>query len=312
MNTWVYQCTAFLFAAGFLGGVKLMQSPETAVKGNSLGAFCMLGAIVMTLMSNGIINDTILWLSLSAGGLIGYWIAIKVTMIQMPQLVAFLNGLGGGASAVTALLVLLHMSPVGLTTGFTGALALSTGSVTLSGSMIAAAKLDQKITQQPVIVPGHSFLSIVTLFLMGMLIILVTFASESALKLISIITIVHALMAGVLFTIRIGGADMPITISLLNALSGLAGSITGFAIHNSLLVAVGAIVGSSGLILTRIMCSAMNRSLVQIITGTTTYSCSKRNALFEQEEEYPDMAATDISTHHNKEEHYQTISSLLR
>jgi NAD(P) transhydrogenase subunit beta len=270
MNAFIYTILAFLFVAGFLWGIKLMNSPRTAVKGNALGAFSMLCAIVVTLISNGIISNGVLWLSIAVGVIIGYVLTIKVAIIQMPQLVALLNGLGGGASAITAFVVLTVALKDCAVTQFTGGLALAVGGITFSGSMIAAGKLDQRINQKPIVIRGHSFLTVITALLMGLFIVMVTFGTVNRIAAFSCIILISSLFFGLLFTIRIGGADMPITISLLNSLSGLAGSIAGFAINNSLLVAVGAIVGSAGLILTRIMCHAMNRSLLKVILGQTT------------------------------------------
>ncbi|MCE5252171.1 NAD(P)(+) transhydrogenase (Re/Si-specific) subunit beta [bacterium] len=270
MNSVLSVTLDVLFTAGFLWGIRLMNSPRTAVRGNLLGALSMFGAVVVTLISNGIVSNGVLWMSIAVGGIAGYVLAVKVAMIQMPQLVALLNGLGGGASAVTAFIVLTAFSEKDVSTLFTGALALAVGGVTFSGSMIAAAKLDRRIAQKPVVLKGHTFLNAATLVLTGMSLILVTFGPSGLSGAFAGIILVSALVFGLLFTVRIGGADMPVTISLLNSLSGLAGSIAGFAINNSLLVAVGAIVGSAGLILTRIMCRAMNRSLLDVILGKTT------------------------------------------
>ena len=253
-----------------------MNSPRTAVKGNLLGAFGMLGAIIVTLMSNAILGYGVLWISLAVGGIIGYVLAINITMIKMPQLVALLNGIGGGASTVTAFVVLTaSFSNNNTMARFAAGLAMVVGGVTFSGSMISAAKLDNRITQKPVVLNGHAFLLIANVLLMVILIVFITLGFERKTGLLSIITVMVTLLLGVLFTIRIGGSDMPVTISLLNSFSGLAGSIAGFAVNNPLLVTVGAIVGSAGLILTRIMCHAMNRTLLEVLTGKTTLSSLK-------------------------------------
>ena len=311
MNTFTSDIIIFLFVVGFLWDIKLMNSPKTAVKGNLLGALSMLGAIIVTLISKGIIAHSVVWTSIAAGGIIGYFLAMKVAMIQMPQFVALLNGLGGGASAITALVVLNNISsPV--MTNFTGGLALVVGGVTFSGSLIAVEKLDQKITQKPIILHGHTFLSVLTVTLLAIFIVLITLASKSMIGLISIITLAFSLFLGLIFTIRIGGADMPITISLLNSFSGLAGSIVGFTIYNPLLVAVGAIVGSAGIILTRIMCHAMNRSLWEVLMGKTTVSFTKPIMLPGNEEVSEDAGVNKLSVIEEKDNRYEMIISFLR
>ncbi len=261
----------FVFVAGFLYGIRLMNSPSTAVRGNLLGGFCMLGAVAAILLEQRILGQGVLWLSMGAGGIIGYLLAMRAAMIQIPQLVALLNGLGGGASAITALAILGFTGNSTYGTGLTGGLALIVGSVTFSGSMIAAAKLDRKISQKPVVINGHTAVGYALIAIMAVLLVILTLSSQAGPVLwLSLVIIATALAFGVMFTLRIGGADMPVTISLLNSLSGLAGSIAGFAVRNPLLVAVGAIVGAAGLILTRVMCRAMNRSLIEILLGKTT------------------------------------------
>lgn len=258
-----------LFIFGFIYGIRLMSSPKTAVQGNLLGALAMFGAIVVTLVSEGILTLPLLWAALLVGTAVGAWLAQKVLMIQMPQMVALLNGLGGGASALVALMVVYQDPTLTTFTWFTTGLAILVGGVTLSGSLVAAGKLHGKLNQRPQHLHYHN------LYLWGSSLILVaslvamTFGVGSVLV-NSTLLLVVSLVFGVVFTIRVGGADMPITISLLNSLSGVAGSVAGFAIYNTLLVVVGAIVGASGLILTEIMCRAMNRSLWQILLGKTT------------------------------------------
>jgi NAD(P) transhydrogenase subunit beta len=276
MNTPAYNIFALILVFGIVWGIKLMSSPKTAVKGNLLGAVSIFGAIILTLVGQNIVNNTVVWVSIAVGGTIGYFIAMKVAMIQIPQLVALLNGFGGGASAFVALMALLSSDGLTSFSKFTGSLALTVGAITLSGSMIAAAKLARLMDQQPMIIKGHT---IVNGLILGALIMFLIF-NNIAVNGISItllmLSIFISLLFGVVFTMRIGGADMPVTISLLNSLSGLAGAIAGFAIYNPILVTVGAIVGAAGLILTRVMCRAMNRSLMEIITGKTTIVSTKQ------------------------------------
>ena len=308
----IYNVFLILFVMGFLLGIKLMNSPETAVKGNLLGAFSMLLAIILTLSTYGIVTLSSLWISLAVGGIIGLVIGYRVTMIQMPQLVALLNGLGGGASAVTSFVVLWYTYHNPIITRFTGGLALAVGSMTFSGSMIAAAKLDRKINQQPILIHAHTLLSVALLLLIGLFIILFILATETPLKLLLGLILLISLTFGLIFSIRIGGADMPITISLLNSLSGIAGSITGFTIGNPLLVAVGAIVGSAGLILTRIMCRAMNRTLFEVIIGKTTLRTSDSAALTLQEKISPKTGEIETKISEKSPQNYETITEILQ
>lgn len=259
-----YEIFSIILSALILAGIKLMSSPKTAVRGNQIGAVAMLAAIIIVLAYNQIIDMPLLWLAIFTGGVLGYIIAMRVKMIQMPQMVALLNGLGGGASALVALIETFerHQNMI-LFDRLTSQLALIVGAVTLSGSLVAAAKLDRRISQRPVLLPNHSQIANMVLLITGLLVIVASFTNISGIIYVAIVTAILALAYGVLFAIRVGGADMPITISLLNSFSGLAGAICGLTIADPLLVAVGAIVGASGLILTQIMCNAMNRTLVE-------------------------------------------------
>jgi NAD(P) transhydrogenase subunit beta len=171
MQTSVYQILCLVLAVLILYGIKLMSSPQTAPRGNQLGALGMFSAILLVLFYNGILDQTLLWAAILLGGIIGYFLAVRVTMIQMPQMVALLNGLGGGASALVALVVIFEtFTQMGLFSRFTGQLALVVGGVTLSGSLIAAAKLDRRISQQPVILKGHSLLNAAALAVLACLV----------------------------------------------------------------------------------------------------------------------------------------------
>lgn len=274
---------------GIILGIRLMSSPKTAAKGNLLGALCMLAAIAITLIYNNILNVAELWIAMAIGAAIGYFMAIKVAMIQMPQMVALLNGLGGGASALVALVLMLSGSEPTMFSQFTAGLALATGGITFSGSIIAALKLDRRMKQEPVVLPNHTGLSFATLIVVFILILVFTFTglAGAPLYLVVLANFALSLLFGLIFAIRVGGADMPITISLLNSMSGAAASIAGFAIYNPLLIAIGAVVGASGFILTQIMCRAMNRKLFEIITGSTTVAKDDKPAVTEQKAEKP-------------------------
>ena len=199
-------------------------------------------------------------------------------MIEMPQLVALLNGLGGAASAIVGIttLALAGKSPMFSSGAFaltTAALAVSVGMITLSGSLIAAGKLHRILPQKQIVLKGHQVLTIVLLVLTIALVALsgilvpTGIMSIKYLWILLLLNVVVSTLFGLVFSIRVGGADMPITISLLNSFSGVAGAIAGLALYDILLVAIGGIVGASGLILTQIMCKAINRSLIDILLG---------------------------------------------
>jgi NAD/NADP transhydrogenase beta subunit len=274
----VYVVVSIVLSGLVLLGIRWMSSPRTAVRGNRLSALAMFIAIVLTLWNNLILNVPVLWAAMAIGSALGWVIGVRVKMIQMPQMVALLNGFGGGASALVSMIeVMDKYQNMATFNKLSGQLGLIVGGVTFSGSMIAAAKLDRRMTQIPVHLPNHNLwsnLSIVAMFGLG----IATLYFDAAVVPISLLVLIISLVYGVLFAIRVGGADMPITISLLNSFSGLAGSIVGFTISSPLLVAVGAIVGASGLILTQIMCKAMNRSLANVLSGAIAKPSSKPKA----------------------------------
>ncbi len=256
-----------------------MSKVKTSVSGNLISALAMLIGVVATLYFSGVIQAWTILPSMIIGALIGSVLANRVKMIQMPQMVALLNGLGGGASALVGIMSSMNMGfseeqlrqiydsgnmPF---VHFTSMLAIFVGMVTLVGSLVAAGKLHRVLPQKPVVWFAHSFISALTLAASIVLVILGTM-NESNMSLLIAGCVITSSLFGLFFSIRVGGADMPITISLLNSLSGVAGSIAGMAISDVFLVAVGGIVGASGLLLTQIMCRAMNRSLFSILLGS--------------------------------------------
>ncbi len=265
---------------GIISGIRLMSSPKTARAGNLLGAACMLIAIITTMIGTHIVSLKVIWISMGLGALVGCLLAVYIKMTQMPQLVALLNGFGGAASTVVAF-VLFNDSPAVISgiARFAGALALVIGSVTFSGSIVAVAKLSGKISPLPVILRGHFIFNLLTLIGAGILIQLVTIASSDNTAMLSVLSILVSLLFGILFAIRVGGGDMPIAISFLNSLSGIAAATVGLATSNLLVVAVGAIVGSAGIVLTKIMCRAMNSSIVKVLMGRTTFSTTTQTHL---------------------------------
>lgn len=271
MEMYVDIALGLVLTALILWGLKLMNSPKTAVHGNRLGALSMLCAIILVLLRSKSIDMPLALIAMAIGGLLGALIAIKAIMIKMPQIVALFNGLGGGASALVALAVLVKQNTyLSMLNRFTGQLALIVGTITLGGSLIAAGKLDQRIRQQPVVFRGQIIQNMLLSVALVVLVIYGMVADSGINLFILVITIMLAFISGVLFTLGVGGADMPIVISLLNSFSGVAAAVCGMVITDPLLVAVGAIVGASGLILTQIMCNAMNRSLLEVLSGRTT------------------------------------------
>ena len=264
-------------------GIKLMSNVKTAAMGNIISAVSVLLAISYLMATHVSLNgrqtavqNGFVWGGLVIGLVIGLILTIKVKMIEMPQTVALLNGLGGLASLVASALAIQHLaSPHHVYTealfrfsGFAAMLALAIGAITFTGSLIAAGKLAKRIPQKQVILPLHQPMMVVLglLIIVGIIVAAVyTPFAQHVNRTLLVGTAVLSLGYGVLFAIRVGGADMPITISLLNSTSGVAASIAGMAIGDLLLTAIGGIVGASGLILPRIMCRAMNRKLSSIV-----------------------------------------------
>lgn len=294
MGNLEYNIISLILALGILYGIHLMSSPKTAVRGNALGALFMFLAVVLTLVHNGIVSMKMLWVYMLIGTLMGTYLANHVKMIQMPETVALLNGFGGGASALVAITVLVQTGDITSFSRCTGVLALVVGGLTFSGSMMAAGKLSQKINQRPVTYPGHTVISNLSILIMVLLCV-VGAITDKGLLLVTIIGLIVSLFFGYWFTVRVGGADMPITISLLNSFSGVAGAIAGLAIYDALLVTIGGIVGASGLLLTQIMCQAMNRSLIEILTGKTTVAASHNPRKDEQKETVTQVAEKKLS-----------------
>ncbi len=265
MTDTVYYIICGVLSIGVLLGINMMSKVKSAVKGNRLSALCMLAAVCVTLYKYQIFSAGMMWAGLAIGASIGIYLTIKVEMITMPQTVALLNGLGGAASAVAALLTLAAVNTqTGIFAIVTGGIALAVGALTFSGSLIAAGKLHKLLPQKPTVLPAHQALTTVSFLGMIAFIVLLPIKPELMMS-ISVAGLVISLLFGIFFAIRVGGADMPITISLLNSTSGVAASIAGMAIGDILLVSVGGIVGASGLLLTQIMCRAMNRSLASIL-----------------------------------------------
>lgn len=251
-------------AALFIVGLKRLSSPVTAVSGNRLASLGMLIAVVVTLLDRQVVSYVTVAAGLVVGGGIGAVLARRVEMTAMPQLVAAFNGLGGGASALVASVELLEGQDPALRTLISIAVSALIGAITFSGSFIAFGKLQGIVPGRPVTFPGQRFVDVaLALVALAAAVWLATGGGAPALwTLLGV-----ALLLGVTRVMPIGGADMPVVISFLNAFSGLAAAAAGFVIESNALIISGALVGASGLILTRIMVRAMNRSLQNVLFG---------------------------------------------
>ena len=261
---------AYLAAAVLLIlGMRNLSSPKTAPFGNKLAAVGMLLAVVATLLNEEVVDFAVIIAGVVVGSAIGAVLAVRIQMTAMPQMVALLNGFGGGASALVASAELLRYARDGAEpTGIVPiAIVLSAliGSLTFTGSIIAFAKLQELMRGAPVTYPGQQFVN--SLLAVGTLTLCALVVMDPLGLPAFWGVLAAALLLGVLLVIPIGGADMPVVISLLNSYSGLAACATGFVLGNSALVISGSLVGASGLILTKIMCDAMNRSLANVLFG---------------------------------------------
>lgn len=252
----------FLIAAAFfVFGLKKLTRPQTAKMGNIYSAIGMGIAVFAALLSGNLSWGWIIF-GLAVGSFIGVFAAKRVEMTQMPEMVAIFNGLGGLASLTVGLVaVFIGFSLTKFGYAVVG-LSILIGGVTATGSVVAWAKLSGKLNTKPLLFPSQQLVNLgILLLAMASVVFLTIFPHWSWVWLL----VLFAFGLGVLTVIPIGGADMPVVISLLNSYSGLAASFCGFAIGNNLLIVSGALVGASGIILTSIMCKAMNRSLTNVL-----------------------------------------------
>ncbi|MFC1477360.1 NAD(P)(+) transhydrogenase (Re/Si-specific) subunit beta [candidate division KSB1 bacterium] len=261
---------AYLIAAVlFIFGLKGLAHPRTAVRGNMLGALGMLIAIVVTLINQNIVDYWVIIAGIIVGGSVGSLLAFKVPMTGMPQMVALLNGFGGGASVLVAGAALIESASTGSTDNLQRSIAIVAsamiGAVTFWGSLVAFAKLQELMKGSAILLPGRQVIN--ALLALAAIVVGVMIVMEPSNTNLYWILVAIGSVLGVLAVIPIGGADMPVVISLLNSYSGLAAAATGFVINNNGLIIAGSLVGASGLILTNIMCVAMNRSLAHVLFG---------------------------------------------
>ena len=282
MEDWI-SIGYLLSAALFIFGLKKLGHPKTAPFGNQLGAMGMLVAVITTIVQmqltgDGVVDWTLIAGGLVLGSLIGYWMAVKVDMTGMPELVALFNGFGGAASALVALseiqkYIITGDTPEGLeltVTMVAAGLSALVGWMTLTGSLLAMYKLKGgiEVFGKWIRTPtwGPVWLNPVKVVLLLSVLVMIVMSIEEPTNetyLWGIIGI--SCVLGIVLVLPIGGADMPVVVSLLNSLSGIAAAFTGFIIGNSVLIIAGSLVGASGLILTFIMCKAMNRTLLDVL-----------------------------------------------
>ena len=278
----------------FIVGLKMLGSPDTARQGNLLSASGMLLAVVITLLDQNIIDYKFIAGALLAGGIVGYFAATKVQMTSMPEMVAIFNGFGGIASLLVGSAEYVVSSLDNPT--LMGAIYLTVliGGLTFTGSLIAYGKLSEVISGKPFLYKGQQFVNgllLLSILLVGVNMIFVQGMINPNETLILLISL--AFVLGILFVIPIGGADMPVVIALLNSFSGLAACAAGFVITNNVLIVAGALVGASGLILTNIMCKAMNRSLANVLFSGFGAVSDSNSAGSEEQGEVSPISAQD-------------------
>ena len=257
---------AYLIAAClFVVGIKGLTKPKTAVRGNLLAAAGMGVAAVVTLLNEHIVTYEIIIAGVVVGGLIGAVMAKKVQMTSMPQMIALLNGFGGGASFAVASAEFFRGSADSTVSIIATGAAVLIGAVTLTGSLVAFAKLQELIDGKPMGFPGMKLVN--GLLFIGSVVAIGYLVVNPGNEAVFWGLVAAAAVLGLFLVLPIGGADMPVVIALLNSYSGVAASAAGFVMGNSALIITGSLVGASGLILTSIMCKAMNRSLTNVLFG---------------------------------------------
>ncbi|MBW2586004.1 MAG: NAD(P)(+) transhydrogenase (Re/Si-specific) subunit beta [Deltaproteobacteria bacterium] len=263
----------------FIFGIKRLSKVKTARRGNALAAVGMLLAIIGALLELGVVDYRWIAGGMVIGTIIGLLFAIRVQMTSMPEMVALFNGFGGIASALVATSIYWDLvvqrgatgtvyETLGTDEAITVMLSILIGGITFTGSLIALFKLQGKLKKgQPILLPARHYITfglLLASFAFGGIAVAAA-APDSIVWVLSLAAV--SLILGILLTIPIGGADMPVVVSLLNSYSGVAASMAGFVIGNPLLIIAGAMVGAAGLILTQIMCVAMNRSLLNVLVG---------------------------------------------
>jgi NAD(P) transhydrogenase subunit beta len=266
---------AYLVAAvAFIIGLKRLSSPATARSGNQIAAAGMILAVLTTFLNPHIqgVGYAFILVGALIGGGIGFYLARTVQMTAMPQMVALFNGMGGGAAAFSSTAEFLNLvstgSAIPIDTSITTVLGVVIGSISMSGSVIALGKLQGFVSGSPVTYPGQQIVNVIIAAIIVLLGLFLVFSpSSSTLSLVLVAIIVLAVLLGIAIVLPIGGADMPVVISLLNSFTGLAAAFTGFVLRSNVLIISGALVGASGTLLTLLMGKAMNRSVTNVLFG---------------------------------------------
>jgi NAD(P) transhydrogenase subunit beta len=249
-------------------GIRQFRSPKGARIGNLTAAFALLCALVLVFYRNEMLDPAVLIAALMVGSLLGWAVAMRVNMIQIPAMVAFQHGAGGIAAFLVSFVELTRLTARTTVVGeVSGLLGLIIGAATFSGSMIASGKLANKIKQTPTVLPKHGWILQGLILAIIVLSVITGCSFPSRTVVLLILLVILSVVLGIVFSIRIGGADMPVLISFLNATAGLAAAFCGIIIQNRLLIACGATVAASGSILTHVMCKAMNRDLLKTFAG---------------------------------------------
>jgi NAD(P) transhydrogenase subunit beta len=253
----------------FIFGLKRLSSPATARSGNQLAAFGMVLALTVTLLDKQIISFWMIGIGMVVGAVIGTYFARTVQMTAMPQMVALFNGMGGATAALVSVAEYIRLEGTGeiIGRGEAASIVLGTiiGAISFTGSLIAFGKLQEIMPGRPIqfplqrLVNGLTLLAIIAL---GAAVVLGTSSTTGLWGLFAL-----ALALGIMFVLPIGGGDMPVVISILNSLTGLAAALTGLVLHNQMLVVAGVLVGASGTLLTLLMSTAMNRSVANVLFG---------------------------------------------
>ena len=252
----------------FILGIKGFRTPPEALTGNRLAAVAMAAAFILVLSRHQLFKAEIVLLALAIGAGGGWFWAMRINMTQIPAMVAFQNGAGGCAAMLVSFVELTRAGlALGVVNQFFGAVGLIAGAVTFSGSMVAAGKLSGLLESPPVTFPKHNHLLVGVCSAICLSGLWVGLFASTAMVFYSIILMILALSLGIIFSVRVGGADMPVLISFLNATTGLAAAFCGMVVENRLLIACGAMVAASGYILTHKMCLAMNRDLKNVFLG---------------------------------------------
>lgn len=249
--------------------INLFENPKTARSANIIAAFSMILAALYIVLNNNFEMEYLIVFCIIVGSILGYAAAIKVDMTLVPAMVAFQHGMGGIAAFIVACIeLLLTVNSIKLFEFSAGIITIIFGAATFSASMVASLKLSGKMKQTPSVLKHHNLVLLGILFIAVFISFMIRFLPVTVFLAGIILLIFISIVLGILFSIRIGGADMPVLISFLNATAGLAASFCGIILHNSLLIAFGATVAASGSVLTYVMCKAMNRNLLNIFIAS--------------------------------------------